>query len=168
MLLPRWKKSSSLFLCRSPPPFPKTPSTPSAPRSAFPSRTATFWERHKCVKINHTFQVASCGATAPPPHLFPLYLQNFHSLATYLSQCTSTAFLDVVSDFHLLLFLVTNEVMPLRVSPHYRASSFLHVLRLVLIHVAQVLPCVGMFSLRPFKLDLNTIGFGAPGLRVVN
>lgn len=43
------------------------------------------------------------------------YLQNFHSLATYLSQCTSTAFLDVVSDFHLLLFLVTNEVMPLRV-----------------------------------------------------
>lgn len=42
-------------------------------------------------------------------------LQNFHSLATYLSQCTSTAFLDIVSDFHLLLFLVTNEVMPLRV-----------------------------------------------------
>lgn len=42
-------------------------------------------------------------------------LQNFHSLATYLSQCSSTAFLDIVSDFHLLLFLVTNEVMPLRV-----------------------------------------------------
>uniref|UniRef100_A0A8C4EYJ5 Nuclear protein localization protein 4 homolog n=1 Tax=Dicentrarchus labrax TaxID=13489 RepID=A0A8C4EYJ5_DICLA len=41
-------------------------------------------------------------------------IQNFHSLATYLSQCTSTAFLDIVSDFHLLLFLVTNEVMPLR------------------------------------------------------
>uniref|UniRef100_A0A7N8YQG7 Nuclear protein localization protein 4 homolog n=1 Tax=Mastacembelus armatus TaxID=205130 RepID=A0A7N8YQG7_9TELE len=40
--------------------------------------------------------------------------QDFHSLATYLSQCTSTAFLDIVSDFHLLLFLVTNEVMPLR------------------------------------------------------
>uniref|UniRef100_A0A671XHL2 Nuclear protein localization protein 4 homolog n=1 Tax=Sparus aurata TaxID=8175 RepID=A0A671XHL2_SPAAU len=40
-------------------------------------------------------------------------IQNFHSLATYLSQCTSTAFLDIVSDFHLLLFLVTNEVMPL-------------------------------------------------------
>ncbi|XP_057682181.1 nuclear protein localization protein 4 homolog [Corythoichthys intestinalis] len=40
--------------------------------------------------------------------------QDFHSLATYLSQCTSASFLDVVSDFHLLLFLVTNEIMPLR------------------------------------------------------
>uniref|UniRef100_A0AAQ6A536 Nuclear protein localization protein 4 homolog n=1 Tax=Amphiprion ocellaris TaxID=80972 RepID=A0AAQ6A536_AMPOC len=40
--------------------------------------------------------------------------QDFHSLATYLSQCTSASFLDIVSDFHLLLFLVTNEVMPLR------------------------------------------------------
>uniref|UniRef100_A0A1A8PIU1 Nuclear protein localization protein 4 homolog n=1 Tax=Nothobranchius rachovii TaxID=451742 RepID=A0A1A8PIU1_9TELE len=39
---------------------------------------------------------------------------DFHSLATYLSQCSSTSFLDIVSDFHLLLFLVTNEVMPLR------------------------------------------------------
>ncbi|KAK1163740.1 hypothetical protein AOXY_G15623 [Acipenser oxyrinchus oxyrinchus] len=39
--------------------------------------------------------------------------QDFHSLATYLSQNTSTVFLNIVSDFHLLLFLVTNEVMPL-------------------------------------------------------
>lgn len=39
--------------------------------------------------------------------------QDFHSLATYLSQCTSAVFLDIVSDFHLLLFLVSNEVMPL-------------------------------------------------------
>uniref|UniRef100_A0A8C1R9K8 Nuclear protein localization protein 4 homolog n=1 Tax=Cyprinus carpio TaxID=7962 RepID=A0A8C1R9K8_CYPCA len=44
--------------------------------------------------------------------------QDFHSLATYLSQCSSSSssFLDIVSDFHLLLFLVTNEVMPLQVS----------------------------------------------------
>uniref|UniRef100_A0A8C9ZZ46 Nuclear protein localization protein 4 homolog n=1 Tax=Sander lucioperca TaxID=283035 RepID=A0A8C9ZZ46_SANLU len=49
--------------------------------------------------------------------------QDFHSLATYLSQCTSTAFLDIVSDFHLLLFLVTNEVMPLRVRQHFKVSS---------------------------------------------
>lgn len=42
-------------------------------------------------------------------------LQDFHSLATYLSQNTSSIFLDIISDFHLLLFLVTNEVMPLRV-----------------------------------------------------
>uniref|UniRef100_A0AAR2LB88 Nuclear protein localization protein 4 homolog n=1 Tax=Pygocentrus nattereri TaxID=42514 RepID=A0AAR2LB88_PYGNA len=41
--------------------------------------------------------------------------QDFHSLATYLAQCSSSLpFLDIVSDFHLLLFLVTNEVMPLR------------------------------------------------------
>ncbi|KAL4648635.1 hypothetical protein GN956_G6795 [Arapaima gigas] len=39
--------------------------------------------------------------------------QDFHSLATYLSQSSSASFLDVVSDFHLLLFLVTNDVMPL-------------------------------------------------------
>ena len=44
-------------------------------------------------------------------------LQDFHSLATYLSQNTSSVFLDTVSDFHLLLFLVTNEVMPLQVWP---------------------------------------------------
>uniref|UniRef100_A0A8C8BYN9 Nuclear protein localization protein 4 homolog n=1 Tax=Oncorhynchus tshawytscha TaxID=74940 RepID=A0A8C8BYN9_ONCTS len=43
-----------------------------------------------------------------------LIIDDFHSLATYLSQCTSTVFLDIVSDFHLLIFLVTNEVMPLR------------------------------------------------------
>uniref|UniRef100_A0AAQ5XLD4 Nuclear protein localization protein 4 homolog n=1 Tax=Amphiprion ocellaris TaxID=80972 RepID=A0AAQ5XLD4_AMPOC len=43
-----------------------------------------------------------------------LIIDDFHSLATYLSQCTSASFLDIVSDFHLLLFLVTNEVMPLR------------------------------------------------------
>uniref|UniRef100_A0A8B9JHT7 NPL4 homolog, ubiquitin recognition factor n=1 Tax=Astyanax mexicanus TaxID=7994 RepID=A0A8B9JHT7_ASTMX len=42
--------------------------------------------------------------------------QDFHSLATYLSQCpsSSSSFLNIVSDFHLLIFLVTNEVMPLR------------------------------------------------------
>lgn len=44
-----------------------------------------------------------------------LSLQDFHSLATYLSQNTSSVFLDTISDFHLLLFLVTNEVMPLQV-----------------------------------------------------
>lgn len=37
-------------------------------------------------------------------------------MATYLSQNTSSVFLDTISDFHLLLFLVTNEVMPLQVS----------------------------------------------------
>ncbi|XP_075025489.1 nuclear protein localization protein 4 homolog isoform X3 [Calonectris borealis] len=43
-----------------------------------------------------------------------LIIDDFHSLATYLSQNTSSVFLDMISDFHLLLFLVTNEVMPLR------------------------------------------------------
>nr|XP_048673677.1 nuclear protein localization protein 4 homolog isoform X3 [Caretta caretta] len=43
-----------------------------------------------------------------------LIIDDFHSLATYLSQNTSSVFLDIISDFHLLLFLVTNEVMPLQ------------------------------------------------------
>lgn len=68
-------------------------------------------------------------------------LQNFHSLATYLSQCSSTAFLDIVSDFHLLLFLVTNEVMPLRVR---RRLTFAPPL-LVLICVAEHVPLVTFF-----------------------
>lgn len=112
------------------------------------------------VKMNHTSQVVSCGASAPPPHLFPFYFQNFHSLATYLSQCTSTAFLDVVSDFHLLLFLVTNEVMPLRVSVLFspRSPFVSHVCGRSWFTWSQVLPGVGMFPLRPFKPDLNTTG----------
>ncbi|KAM4663209.1 nuclear protein localization protein 4 homolog [Discoglossus pictus] len=40
--------------------------------------------------------------------------QDFHSLATYLSQNPSSVFLEIISDFHLLFFLVTNEVMPLQ------------------------------------------------------
>ncbi|XP_032471240.1 nuclear protein localization protein 4 homolog isoform X2 [Phocoena sinus] len=43
-----------------------------------------------------------------------LIIDDFHSLATYLSQNTSSVFLDTISDFHLLLFLVTNDVMPLQ------------------------------------------------------
>uniref|UniRef100_A0A9L0SMX7 Nuclear protein localization protein 4 homolog n=1 Tax=Equus caballus TaxID=9796 RepID=A0A9L0SMX7_HORSE len=43
-----------------------------------------------------------------------VFYKDFHSLATYLSQNTSSVFLDTISDFHLLLFLVTNEVMPLQ------------------------------------------------------
>lgn len=49
-------------------------------------------------------------------------VQDFHSLATYLSQNTSAMFLDTISDFHLLLFLVTNEVMPLQVGSECAAS----------------------------------------------
>ncbi|XP_063312362.1 nuclear protein localization protein 4 homolog [Pelobates fuscus] len=40
--------------------------------------------------------------------------QDFHSLANYLSQNLTSNFLEIISDFHLLLFLVTNEVMPLQ------------------------------------------------------
>lgn len=57
-------------------------------------------------------------------------VQDFHSLATYLSQCSSSSssFLDIVSDFHLLLFLVTNEVMPLQVSFSLYLSIYPHIL----------------------------------------
>lgn len=54
-------------------------------------------------------------------------VQDFHSLATYLSQCSSSSsFLGIVSDFHLLLFLVTNEVMPLQVSFSLYLSIYTH------------------------------------------
>lgn len=54
-----------------------------------------------------------------PPYLA---LQDFHSLATYLSQNTSSVFLDTISDFHLLLFLVTNDVMPLQVRAKWAST----------------------------------------------
>lgn len=44
-------------------------------------------------------------------------------MATYLSQNTSSVFLDTISDFHLLLFLVTNEVMPLQVRALVRVPT---------------------------------------------
>lgn len=50
-------------------------------------------------------------------------------MATYLSQNTSSVFLDTISDFHLLLFLVTNEVMPLQVSALLPFSLFPQILR---------------------------------------
>ncbi|MEQ2187225.1 Nuclear protein localization protein 4 [Goodea atripinnis] len=52
--------------------------------------------------------------SSPEQYVPDVFYKDFHSLATYLSQCSSVSFLDIVSDFHLLLFLVTNEVMPLR------------------------------------------------------
>lgn len=68
-------------------------------------------------------------SSLPPRH------QDFHSLATYLSQSTSSVFLDTISDFHLLLFLVTNEVMPLQVRVSVRLRST---------HLASVVPRWGL------------------------
>ncbi|CAG03056.1 unnamed protein product, partial [Tetraodon nigroviridis] len=64
-------------------------------------------------RCNNKYSEELLLESSRPVTLEPL-LNNFHSLSTYLSQCTSTSFLEIVSDFHLLLFLVTNEVMPLR------------------------------------------------------
>lgn len=88
-------------------------------------------------------------------------LQNFHSLATYLSQCSSTAFLDIVSDFHLLLFLVTNEVMPLRVRRCFKATFALplNIPLLVFICVAEHVEPVTFFP-SPEVLTGGTDVFG--------
>uniref|UniRef100_UPI00358E17F8 nuclear protein localization protein 4 homolog isoform X2 n=1 Tax=Myxine glutinosa TaxID=7769 RepID=UPI00358E17F8 len=40
--------------------------------------------------------------------------QDFNSLAKYFRDHKTSPFLEMVSDFHLLLFLATNDVMPLR------------------------------------------------------
>lgn len=65
---------------------------------------------------------AGAGPERPVYVLLPPPVQDFHSLATYLSQNASATFLDTISDFHLLLFLVTNEVMPLQVGSERAAS----------------------------------------------
>ncbi|XP_012590208.1 PREDICTED: nuclear protein localization protein 4 homolog [Condylura cristata] len=73
------------------------------------------------IDITTTFPKDPVHTFSIPQNPFPIEnrdvlgeTQDFHSLATYLSQNTSSVFLDTVSDFHLLLFLVTNEVMPLQ------------------------------------------------------
>ncbi|XP_064423527.1 nuclear protein localization protein 4 homolog [Latimeria chalumnae] len=73
------------------------------------------------IDITTTFPKDPVYTFAISPSPFPIEnrdvlgeTQDFHSLANYLSQSPSSVFLDIISDFHLLLFLVTNEVMPLK------------------------------------------------------
>lgn len=73
------------------------------------------------IDITTTFPKDPVYTFSTSSNLFPIEnretlgeTQDFHSLANYLSQNTSSVFLDIISDFHLLLFLVTNEVMPLQ------------------------------------------------------
>merc|ERR1712227_390734 len=41
-------------------------------------------------------------------------LQDFNSFAQYMSQFRSAEFLTAVSDLHVLMFLATNEILPMR------------------------------------------------------
>ncbi|XP_075072977.1 nuclear protein localization protein 4 homolog [Mixophyes fleayi] len=73
------------------------------------------------IDITTTFPKDPVYTFSTSSNLFPIEnrddldeTQNFHSLATYLSQNPSSIFLEIISDFHLLLFLVTNDVMPLQ------------------------------------------------------
>lgn len=73
------------------------------------------------IDITTTFPKDPVYTFSTSSNLFPIEnreslgeTQDFHSLATYLSQNPSSIFLEIISDFHLLLFLVTNEVMPLQ------------------------------------------------------
>lgn len=72
------------------------------------------------IDITATFPKDPVYTFSVSPNAFPIEnrdvlgeTQDFHSLATYLAQNKSSFFLDVISDFHLLIYLVTNEVMPL-------------------------------------------------------
>ncbi|XP_059804516.1 nuclear protein localization protein 4 homolog [Hypanus sabinus] len=73
------------------------------------------------IDIPTTFPKDPVYTFASSPQPFPVVnrdvvgeTQDFHTLASYLAQNQSAVFLDVISDFHLLLFLVTNDVMSLR------------------------------------------------------
>ncbi|XP_044152368.1 nuclear protein localization protein 4 homolog [Bufo gargarizans] len=73
------------------------------------------------IDVTTTFPKDPVYTFSTSSNLFPIEnreslgeTQDFHSLATYLSQNPSSIFLEIISDFHLLLFLVTNEVMPLQ------------------------------------------------------
>uniref|UniRef100_A0A4W3K1V5 Nuclear protein localization protein 4 homolog n=2 Tax=Callorhinchus milii TaxID=7868 RepID=A0A4W3K1V5_CALMI len=75
------------------------------------------------IDITTTFPKDPVYTFVSSPHPFAVVnrevmgeTQDFHSLSTYLSQNQSEFFLDIISDFHLLVFLVTNDVMPLRES----------------------------------------------------
>lgn len=43
-------------------------------------------------------------------------IQDFNSLTDYLQQQGQEGFLPAMSDFHLLIFLYTNKIVPLKVS----------------------------------------------------
>ena len=45
---------------------------------------------------------------------FFLNFQDFNSFAQYMSQFRSAEFLTAISDLHVLMFMATNEIMPLR------------------------------------------------------
>lgn len=43
-------------------------------------------------------------------------LQEFNSLCTYMQQFSSDQFLEAMTDFHLLVFLATMDMLPLKVT----------------------------------------------------
>ena len=49
-----------------------------------------------------------------PPQIFHHIFQDFNSFAQYMSQFRSAEFLTAVSDIHVLVFLATLDIMPLR------------------------------------------------------
>lgn len=47
------------------------------------------------------------------------HLQDFNTLASYLQKFSDEQFLEAVSDFHVLIFIATMDMLPLRVSSIY-------------------------------------------------
>merc|ERR550519_357673 len=65
----------------------------------------------------YTFSVpASADRKSFPVENRPIesYLQDFNSFARYMTQFPSAEFLDAVSDIHVLIFMATLDIMPLR------------------------------------------------------
>lgn len=49
-------------------------------------------------------------------------VQEFDSLCSYMQQFNPDQFLEAVSDFHLLLFIATMDMLPLKVNKRSIAS----------------------------------------------
>ena len=45
-----------------------------------------------------------------------IFLQDFNALIHYMEEFPPSKFLECASDFHLLLFLATTDMLPLKVS----------------------------------------------------
>merc|ERR1719186_1396406 len=65
----------------------------------------------------YTFSVPASADRKPFPvenRLIESSIQDFNAFAKYMTQYRATEFLDAVSDLHLLIFMATLEIMPLR------------------------------------------------------
>lgn len=52
------------------------------------------------------------------------HVQDFNSLSNYLMQFSNDSFPDAISDFHLLLYIATNTIVPMKVCKRLTNSKY--------------------------------------------